>query len=281
MDEPEDLLQLVLGMTLPEIFREIFAEADGVSAERFDNRWDVKTVRIGGKDSVQAVRDLVGNAAQFEYQDASNELPRVGLPALEPFFRTVLALNGRQVRDEDDGMSFKTPDAWRQLVCVRSEYSGLHFDRQVKGKEAIDRIAGIGHKAVDMALNDAIGSDACLASIPVAALPALLFVFSVADSVTTGGAFVRTTIFGVEGGDRPKVLRDWELLERINLVAEARGFRQATSSLPAAAPDRFASAAADAGRPLERELPSLQLSYAMPGSTLLAAPWSLREPATG
>jgi ERCC4-related helicase len=277
MDEPEDLLQLVLGMTSPEMFREIFAEADDVSPERFDSWWDAKTARIGGKDSVQAVRDLVGNAARFDYQDASNELPRVGLPALEPFFRTMLALNGRQVRDEDGGMSFKTPDSWRQQVGVRMEYTGLHFNREVKGKDAIDRIAGVGHKAVDLALRDALESDASIASVPSSALSLPLFVFSIADSVTTGSALVRTTIVGVEGGDGRRVLRDWELLERLNAVADARGFRRATSSLPAATADRFATLAAEATRLLERDLASLQLSYTMPISTLVAALWPLEE----
>ncbi|MCZ2112169.1 MAG: hypothetical protein LC118_21845 [Dehalococcoidia bacterium] len=88
---------------------------------------------------------------------------------------------------------------------------------------------------------------------------------------------MRTAIFGVEWVDRPRILRDWELLERLNIVAEARGFRRAASSLPATTPERFVVAAREARGLLERELPSLKLSYSMPVSSLVAALWPLDE----
>jgi superfamily II DNA/RNA helicase len=63
MDEPEDLLQLVLGMTSPSLFRELFSEADGVPGERLSEWFDQKTARFGGEDAVDVVRSLVGYAA--------------------------------------------------------------------------------------------------------------------------------------------------------------------------------------------------------------------------
>lgn len=277
MEEPEDLMQLVLGMTSPEVFREIFSEADEVEAEKFDTWWDAKSARIGGKEVVEAVRELVGNAAKFDYQEASAELPRVGLPEIEPFFRTMLALNGKQVREEDGGISFKTPDAWRREIGVRSEYTGLHFDRQVRDKDAVERIAGVGHKAVDLALRDAVDTDACLASVPATVLPAPLLVFAVTDSVTTGASLVRTTVFGVELREHPEVLRDWELLQRLNQVVKGRGYRRANSSRAVATSEEVARAADEARRLLDQRLPEFDLPYSMPTSMLLAVLWPLAE----
>ncbi|RIL02155.1 hypothetical protein DCC78_08805 [bacterium] len=277
MDEPEDLMQLVLGMTSGDVFREIFSEADGVSTDRFDRWFDEKAARFGGKDAVEAVRELVGYAARFDYQEASNQIPRADLPQIEPFFRTMLSLSGRQARDEAGGISFKTPDAWRRQVGVRLEYEGLHFDRRVQGKEAIERIAGVGHKAVDLAIKDAVESEAALASLPAEVLPAPLFVFSIADEVTTGGALVRSTVVGVDGDSGGRVLRDWELLLRLNELAEGRGYRRATSSPSAAGPDTVDAAVATARATLEGELPTLQLSYAMPTISLVAAVWPHSE----
>lgn len=281
MDEPEDLLQLVLGMASPGLFREVFATGDTIPPERFNGWFDGQAARFGGKDAVDAVRDLVGHAARFDYQETSTQIPRVDLPALEPFFRTMLALNGRQVRDESDGISFKTPDAWRQQVGVRAEYEGLHFDRQVKGNEPTARIVGVGHKVMDLAIKDAIESEACLGSLPSGVIAAPLAVFSVADSVTTGGALVRSSVVAVEGGDSDRrLLRDWELLERLNVIANGRGFRRATTSAPVADQAALELAVARARELLDRQMPSLQLSYAVPAVSLIAILWPLPENAS-
>lgn len=277
MDEPEDLLQLVLGMASGDVFREIFSEADAVSTDRFDRWFDEKAARFGGKDAVEAVRELVGYAARFDYQEASNQIPRADLPQLEPFFRTMLSLNKRQVREEAGGISFKTPNEWRRQVGVRLEYEGLHFNRQAQGKEAIERIAGVGHKAVDLAIKDAVESEASLASLPADVLSAPLFTFSIADEVTTGGALVRSTVVGVDG-DSGRVLRDWELLQRLNELAEGRGFRRATTSPSSAERDAVDAAVASARTVLEREVPSLQLSYSLPAISLIGALWPYSEP---
>ena len=113
MDEPEDLLQLVLGMTSPSMFAELFMEAR-TSPEGALNDWfDRKTAQFGGKDVVEAVRDLVGHAAKFDYQLVSDKIPRSDLPALKPFFRLMLTLNNRQIREDEQGqLSLKTPEAW-------------------------------------------------------------------------------------------------------------------------------------------------------------------------
>jgi SNF2 family DNA or RNA helicase len=76
MDEPEDLLQLVLGMTSPKLFREIFSEADRHHQDL--NQWfDRKTARFGGKDAIATVREIVGSCDKFDFQQVSPSLPQL------------------------------------------------------------------------------------------------------------------------------------------------------------------------------------------------------------
>ena len=76
MDEPEDLLQLVLGMTSPTLFTDLFSKGSQCRGQ------PERVVRPEDRalrwvDVVQTVRDLVGNARQFDFQQVSDRLPRV------------------------------------------------------------------------------------------------------------------------------------------------------------------------------------------------------------
>ena len=97
MDEPEDLMQLVLGMTSPTLLREVFAGAANVPAPALADWFDRQTARLGGRDAVDAVRQLVGQWARFDFGEAATRLPRLELEALRPFLRGVLKLNKRQL----------------------------------------------------------------------------------------------------------------------------------------------------------------------------------------
>jgi hypothetical protein len=70
MDEPEDLLQLVLGMTSPNFFQEVFSEADRHHEDL--NQWfGRKTAQFGGKDAIAAVREIVGSCDKFDFQQVA------------------------------------------------------------------------------------------------------------------------------------------------------------------------------------------------------------------
>jgi len=277
MEEPEDLLQLVLGMTSPSLFRELFSEADAIPKERLSKWFDDKTASFGGKDAVDTVRDLVGYAAKFDFQEASSQIPQIDLPALAPFFKTMLALAGRQVREDDSGLSFITPESWLGEPGVRSSYEGLHFDRQVRSRDAAVRIVGVGHKALDQALREASESPASIASIPVQTLLRPLILFSITDSVTTAGGLVRSVLVAVEAGGKsdadPVVLRDWQTLERLNDLAEGRGYRRSRSSTPAATAPAINTVVDQARSALEKQLISLQLSFQVPTVSVSAILW--------
>lgn len=84
MDEPEDLLQLVLGMTQPGLFDSLFQEGVDVPREGFDQWFDHKTQNFGGHEAVDTVVSLVGHAASFDLSGLK-QVPRADLPDLEPF----------------------------------------------------------------------------------------------------------------------------------------------------------------------------------------------------
>ena len=121
MADPEDLQQLVLGMTSPMLFNELFIEAANVSPEKFDDWFDRRTAQFGRHDALDTVRDLVGHAARFDFQEMSAKLPQVDLPAFKPFFVSMVKLNGRDVENAEHGISFKTPEPWLHSPRIRRD----------------------------------------------------------------------------------------------------------------------------------------------------------------
>ena len=188
MRQPEDLFQLVLGMSSPALFTEVFTDAASVPPDSLSDWFDAKTARFGGEDVLAAVQALVGNCARFDFQQASRQIPRLDLPDLKPFFKAMLSLNKRKVQDESNGLTFLTPESWATFPGVRREYQNMVFERA--GKDA-QRVLGVGHRLVDQALAQACGSTASVAAIPDTVLEFPLYVFSVTDRVTSTGGQVR------------------------------------------------------------------------------------------
>jgi hypothetical protein len=100
-DEPEDLLQLVLGMSDKSLFTELFTEAQTVPRERLSDWFDEKTKTFGGAGVVEAVKELVGHAASFDYQGLG-EIPAFDLPELRAFFESMLVKNQRRPSWNED-----------------------------------------------------------------------------------------------------------------------------------------------------------------------------------
>ena len=220
MDEPEDLLQLVLGMTSPKLFTELFSEASQVPRARLSSWFDQKTAHFGGMDVVQAVKDLVGSAKRFDFQQVSDQLPVVDLPDLKPFLETALILNGRKIREDEGGIGFLTPQEWGDDPGVRAEYRNLSFDRSLRSRDAATRVVGVGHKALDKALAQAVGRPASVATVAEDVLRVPIYVFRIRDRITTQSTGVRAIVVGVEGdvAGELKLLLDWQVLLRLNEV---------------------------------------------------------------
>lgn len=276
MDEPEDLLQLVLGMTSPGLWRELFADAQQVPRESLTQWFDHRTRQFGNADVIKTVQDLVGNCAKFDFQEASDQLPHTDLPALRPFFLSMLKLSRRRVEQRDDGLAFLTPEAWQADPGVSSSYEGMVFSREIRGRDAARRVLGVGHKLMNAALRQARESCAAVATMPTETLSRPLLVYRIRDKVTGDQRTVRSVILGVEVGDDSAcpdtVLKDWELLEKLNGLVGARGFR-GKNSLP---PPEMAPVerALDRGASLVRQKGSeLGMPFRFPEAEAIAVLW--------
>jgi hypothetical protein len=261
MREPEDLMQLVLGMSSPALFREVFADAANVPPESVADWFDAKTARFGGQDVLAAVQALVGNCTRFDFQQASRQIPRLDLPDLKPFFKAMLSLNKRKVQDEPTGLAFLTPESWITFPGAKREYEGMVFERGGKDSQ---RVLGVGHRLIDQALTQACESVASVAAVPDALLEVPLYIYRVTDRVTSGGGQVRCVMAAVEV--RPEgnaLLRDSELVARLNQILVARDPRRFKGRGPID-PDTVRCDVESGGNWLSEHLTELDVPFRVP-----------------
>ncbi|WP_290482027.1 DEAD/DEAH box helicase, partial [Hyphomonas sp. UBA3201] len=213
MEEQEDISQLVIGMTGSSVFNELFSGAQGLSNERLDAWFDQASATLGGRDIVETVRDLLGNVSRFDFQQVGKDLPKVDLPDLEKFFNQAVSRHGRRIFRREEGLEIRTPDAWKSRnYAVRDKYSGLVFDRGLRGTNAASRVLGVGHILFDIALEEAQRLPANVAYVDGLSGP--LLIVTVQDEVTGTGSLVHSLIFGVTERDgNITVMRDWEILQ--------------------------------------------------------------------
>lgn len=217
MEEPEDLLQLVLGMTSPKLFREVFTEAEQ-HKDNLSQWFDSKTVTFGGQDAVLTVRELVGSCEKFDFQQVSPLLPQVDLPDLQPFFETMLQLNKRRISRTDEGLSFITPELWLVDSAILKRYEHLHFDRTCRDRVKVNNLLGVGHRLMSQALKQASELSSCVAQLPQ--LENTIVVFQISDRITGIQTNVRQIVVGIivnsMNGLDMALLKDWQLLKFLN-----------------------------------------------------------------
>jgi superfamily II DNA or RNA helicase len=276
MDEPEDLLELVLGMTSPSLFRELFADSDAVPRERLNDWFDAKAARLGGHDILQTVQDLIGNAARFDFQEISEQVPKLDLPDLRPFFIAQLSQNRRRASVESGRLSFKTPDAWLSDPGVRTYYDQLVFDRKGVTPRESTQVIGVGHRAFDQAIRQARSFDAATATVSARLLPSTVVLTQVRDRVTDSGRHVTGTLVGVEcdpQGTTLNLLKDWEVLQILNSIVASLKSTHETSPAPSLATEGCWAAAEAARRYVEGHVAQLGLPYSVPEVSLCGVLW--------
>ena len=220
MEEAEDIAQLVIGMQGGRFFDELFA--DGATAvpgnprERLADWFDARTATFGGRDALETVRAMLGQVARFDFGTIGGSIPRIDLPALEPFFRNAMGLMGRRVMRGEGGLSVATPDDWKRSLDLQPRYDGLVFDRGLPGNERMNRLLGIGHPLLDHALAEATGRPVLIGRVRDLAQPMLLV--AVEDEVTGTGGTVHRVVLAVEkpGTDGQPALADWQALNRLS-----------------------------------------------------------------
>ena len=278
MEEPEDLMQLVLGMTDKGMFDSLFGGApSGDDPERLGRWFDQKTATFGGLDVVDFVKNLAGSCEKFDFQQLSDRLPKVDLPDLKPFFLSVLKLSGRMVQeDANGGLQFLSPEPWRMASrAVRDRYSGMQFNRRLGNADDTQRILAVGNAAFDQALKQAKSYPAFIASLPGQAMRKPLIIFRITDAITGEDRNISSVIAGVlapAGDEAPEVVRDWELLQILNQLSSVSGFGSESSPV-AAEQGLVRGVIQEAKRSIEENITIFDLPFRKPQVDLFACLW--------
>jgi hypothetical protein len=234
------------------------------------NWFDSKTATFGGQDVVDTVKHLIGNVQRFDFDSAGRDMPMVDLPDLLPFFRHALALNNRRLTEEDGQLAFITPDAWRKKdFALLPRYENLVFDRKLKGRDAAQRILGVGHRVFDAAFREADLLDTQIAV--VAGLEQPLFLYEVWDRITGTGSQLAHVLVGVSirYDSSMHLLRDWEVIQAINSLKVSP---RSADRRPGAAPTLgHAGAVERTEAHLRAKLGDLELAFRLPEVRLAGA----------
>jgi superfamily II DNA or RNA helicase len=221
MEDPEDMRQLVIGMASPRLFTKVFADADpGMSGKRLEQWFNARTATFGGEDAVETVRSLFGNVARFDFNEVADQIPRVDLPDLVPFFKSALTIHGKRPQQTGAArLSFNTPQQWQDDFAIANQYE-LRFDRDVPRGKKSDDVAGVGLRVVDRALRAAVDLPDALAAVGGLGRP--LVTFLIRDKITGSDGTVRKVLVGLlgEADGSWTLLRDWEVLKLLNPVAD-------------------------------------------------------------
>jgi superfamily II DNA or RNA helicase len=262
MAEPEDMMQLVLGLESPSFFEDLYGAAprdlEGVNA------WfDARTSTFAGQSAVRVVKALVGHVARFDFQTAVDDLPQLDLPDLLPLMKALLVLNRREFTGDASGLSFITPASWRAWG-IREDYRedrALIFDRAF-ARATGGTLAGVGFQLVDRAIAEALAFD--VVATRVDGLPGPLIVVAVDDMETGSRVGPLQVVVGVELLEgRWTVLRDETLIRRLNgLLTHPRSPALATPPPP---PDNdIAGAVSAAQATVGAALPDLRVQFTTP-----------------
>ena len=264
MDEPEDLMQLVLGMSTANLFDGLFSGAVGVGRERLGEWFDLNSGTLGGESAIKAVQDLVGHAQSFDLSDLK-DVPPLDLPDLLPFFENCLVFNRRRPKAEGLALSFKTPEEWLTTHAIKKSYENLVFDRKASPSEG--ELMGVGHPLMEKALHQAermLGS-LCL----VVGLDAPLLVVEISSRVTDmsmPGSRVVAAVTAV--GDVFELRKDWEVMR----LLRACSLRADAVALGASAPS-VTDWVQSANAHIQAKLADLKLPFGSPQAKTLAVFW--------
>ena len=263
MEDPEDMRQLVIGMASPRMYTKVFAEADpNLRGPGLKDWFDSETATLGGEEALKVVRDLFGNVARFDFRQVADQIPRVELPDLIPFFKSLFTMMGRRPEQVDEvRLAFRTPQQWSDEDFTIAERYQLVFSRELRPGDGED-VAGVGLRVVDRALRMAIDSPDSVAAM--GHLPGPLVVFAIRDRITGADGAVRRIVVGLLRREDTswELLRDWEVLRLLNPAADRP--RSATFDSEPGEEFDIPTILATAERALSSRLDELDLPFQLP-----------------
>jgi hypothetical protein len=109
--------------------------------------------------------------------------------------------------------------------------------------------------------------------VPEKLLKEPILVFQIWDRVTTSGGHVRKAIVGisVESGKAPPytILKDWELLQKLNKLSEGKGVRAAKQSVPVVGIDTLKEVLKEASIQLDNSVKEMDFPFKHPETELM------------
>jgi ERCC4-related helicase len=272
MDAPEDLLQLVLGMTDSKLFTQLFSKGLSQSKESLNSWFDAETKKFGGTDVIQTVKNLVGNSQQFDYQSLDS-IPKKDLNDLRPFFENMLTYNKKRIIKTGHGITFITPDTWKVDMGIKLKYDGLVFNRDHKQAQSAEKVIGVGHQVFDLALKQASLLIASLCLLPQIEKPLVLF--SIFDRITGIESNIDKTVAGICWGsnvDNSEILFDWQILDILNQQHNLQKFESSLLENNVTT-EAMADCLQNSIELLKQNLEKFKLPYKMPEVEVLAICW--------
>lgn len=216
MADPEDAMQLVLGIANSAALEPLFAAAP--SGGDLRGWFDAGSRRLGEESVIDFVRRMLGNVERFDFGRDGGNVPKLDLPDLEEFFLNAVQRHNKRLFRTEQGFELRhTPEAWvdRAPLDIRRSYASLSFDRGLTGRDAAVRVLGVGHALVNVAIDEALEFQTPLAEVPGLARP--LLILGVEERLTGVARPLARLIFALEDGEEgPVLLRDWQLLKALN-----------------------------------------------------------------
>jgi len=272
MDEPEDLLQLVLGMSSPGVFAELFSQGQFVKKQKLNDWFNRESITFGGSSAIDTVKKLVGHASRFDLSSLA-EVPNVDLPELRQFLENMLLLSRRRPVRNQEGLSFKTPDDWLDEPGIRRKYEDMVFDRTAPGGRSAEKIIGVGHKVFDKALR--VAAEYSVSLTWSKDIEHSLVIFQVYDRITDQSGRIRQAVVAAECVNSPlggewKTLRDWEVLKILNGVKQ----RDKPQDDPPIQAKTLANMVDNASARVTAEIESFRFPFKIPAVKPIALIWA-------
>jgi len=198
------------------MFANLFSDTESVTQYNFSKWVDDKATTLGGKDVIDRVKQIFGNCAKLDYQQAKLDIPSLDLPDLKPFFEAMLVSNRNRSKENDDGLiSFKTSEEWKDPIGVQKEYIVVERNGEVKLK--LDKIFEVGHIIVNKAIKLALKITDSIYVFSQSDLLTPLFRIKTKHRITNNGESIRSLVFGlIKDSLGLKVLKNWEIINVIN-----------------------------------------------------------------
>lgn len=256
MEEPEDLLQLILGMSDKGFFDSLFIGGLRQKSETLKTWFDSQTGTFGGRSAVSVVKGLVGHVDKFEYQNLQ-EVPKLDLGNMYGFLENMLKLNGHRLENEENVLSFVTPKAWITQFGIKKKYTNMTFNR-VSADKTLD-ILGVGHVILNNAIAQAEKFNSSVAVAKGISAPLLIYILR--DQITGDSTVQSFTVVGVRLEHTPRVLINDELVHELALIYDNMPKGTSVVKLESAYQINPGNDVRTAEQALEKTIPMLNLPY--------------------